>query len=146
MSDGLSSTLVFKPYDKHDSDVISCWASNVVGRMKEPCLFTFISANPPSQVTDCVSLNQTTSSLTIDCVAGYDGGLPQTFNLELYNNNNELIMNDTNHNKPVFVLQDLGSGNNYIAIVYSSNEKGRSQKFQIKLQTLKLLNKKFSNN
>jgi hypothetical protein len=145
VTDGLSSTLIFKPYAKHENDVISCWATNLVGRMKEPCLFSFISANAPSQVSDCKSINQTTSSLAIYCAAGYDGGLAQTFYLELYNDNQELIMNETNTEKPVFVLKDLSSGNNYNAIIYSTNEKGKSDNFKIKLQTLKLLNKKFSN-
>jgi hypothetical protein len=144
ISDGLTSTLSFKPFARRDIDSIWCWASNSVGKMKKPCSFSLLSTGPPSAVNDCVIINQTSSSVIIDCNAGYDGGIDQTFHLELYANNRQLIMNKTNGEKPSFILQDLESGYSYFAVIYSSNPKGNSESFQLKFQTLKLLNKKFS--
>ena len=147
MSNELSSILTMKPSIKKDVEVIQCWASNVVGHNRLPCLFIFIPPTRPQPVTDCKILNLTTSDLAIECTAGSDGGLTQNFNLQVFNNiNNELILNETNEEKPVFNVMGLTSQSTYTALVYAVNDLGKSQSNELKLQTLKLLNKKLSNN
>lgn len=43
------------------------------------CLFLGL----PSTVKNCTINNQTQHSVEVQCIAGYDGGLPQVFVLEL---------------------------------------------------------------
>lgn len=38
----------------------------------------------PDALTNCTILNQTHNSFQIDCIEGFDGGLPQQFILEAY--------------------------------------------------------------
>lgn len=46
-------------------------------------LFHFFHAGLPAAVKNCTYSNQTQISVEIHCIAGYDGGLPQYFVLEL---------------------------------------------------------------
>lgn len=143
MSEGTSSTLILRSKAKHEYGSISCWAQNIVGKMKEPCKFSIIPAGPPEPVSGCLVTNQTASSAVIDCVAGYDGGLQQTFHLELFNDKRESLLNESQNEKPFFLLNHLASGTNYYAIIYSTNAKGKSNYFEVKMQTRALLNRKF---
>ena len=44
----------------------------------------FILIGPPDSVTECKVTNKTFSSLFVACKAGYDGGIPQTFVIEVH--------------------------------------------------------------
>ena len=88
----------------------------------------------PSSVQNCTLANQTETSVEVKCVAGYDGGLPQKFELEVYNGNLDSSLssrpldNITNDVEPVFKLDNLkDSGAGFHVAVYAVNEKGRSQ-------------------
>lgn len=53
-----------------DFGTILCWASNVVGQQKEPCVFHLIAAGKPDMPYNCTLVNQTSESLEIDCNEG----------------------------------------------------------------------------
>lgn len=85
---------------------------------------------------NCSVSNQTSHAVEIQCVAGFDGGLPQVFVLELVSaRSGKLRFNMTNAEEPVFVIESI---ENYLAydqspddyalkvVVFAVNQKGRS--------------------
>lgn len=53
-----------------DFGTIMCWADNVVGQQKEPCVFHLIAAGKPDMPYNCTLVNQTSESLEVDCNEG----------------------------------------------------------------------------
>lgn len=92
---------------------------------------------PPEPVQNCSITNQTSSVLMLICDAGDDGGLPQTFHLEVYSMTAEqLISNITVADIPVFLAERLSSSSSYILVLYASNAKGRSTSVALTARTL----------
>lgn len=92
---------------------------------------------PPEPIQNCSITNQTSATLMLSCDAGDDGGLPQTFHLEVYSMTAEqLIINLTTSDSPVFVAERLSSSSSYILVLYSSNLKGRSTSVALTARTL----------
>ncbi|KAG1671862.1 B-cell receptor CD22 [Nymphon striatum] len=95
------------------------------------------SIGPPHTPTNCTISNRTSSTLTIECVAGYNGGLNQTFFMEVFEDfRNRILFNATSEDKPKFVASGLPSGTLFTLTVYSSNVKGQSDRFVINSRTL----------
>lgn len=65
-----ASTLTYTPVKEMDFGTIMCWADNVVGQQKEPCIFHLIAAGKPDQPYNCTLINQTSESLEVDCNEG----------------------------------------------------------------------------
>ncbi|XP_017792117.1 PREDICTED: uncharacterized protein LOC108574110 [Habropoda laboriosa] len=78
-NEGTSSRLNYTPSSDMDYGTLGCWASNIVGPSKQPCLYQVIAAGRPYPLQNCTAYNQTGSLIRISCVEGYDGGLPQKF-------------------------------------------------------------------
>uniref|UniRef100_A0A182LZZ5 Uncharacterized protein n=1 Tax=Anopheles culicifacies TaxID=139723 RepID=A0A182LZZ5_9DIPT len=57
-------------YVELDYGTIMCWADNVVGQQKEPCVFHLIAAGKPEMPYNCSLVNQTSESLEVDCAEG----------------------------------------------------------------------------
>jgi len=90
----------------------------------------------PEPVTKCTSSNHGFTSFLIKCTPGYDGGLQQSFALELYDNKDEkLVLNLTNSDVSSFDLSSLQPGTVYDIKVFSVNVKGRSEPFFYSTQT-----------
>ena len=66
-----------------DYGSLMCWATNAVGRQEKPCVYHLIPAGRPEPVSNCTVLNQTYSTLHVACKAGFDGGLPQSFSMQV---------------------------------------------------------------
>ncbi len=62
----------------------------------------------PSPLADCRLLNQTLPSIKIGCQEGFDGGLPQTFQLEVYENDE--LKTKVSNSKPIFEIAHVTSG------------------------------------
>jgi len=115
--------------------------------------YGFCTAETPQPPEDCVLRNRSNGGLEVQCVAGYDGDLPQHFMLEVSESpvypdttpptqkyGNQVTMNDqgTRHSvpgpplyrvfgaEPVFALNTLEPGRDYELAVYAVNAKGRS--------------------
>ncbi|CRL01064.1 CLUMA_CG014257, isoform A [Clunio marinus] len=130
-----SSILRYTPIMDQDYGTLTCSGQNEVGEQSIPCIFQVILAGLPSPVRNCSINNQTQHSLDIQCLPGYDGGLPQIFLLELIAvRSGKLRLNLTNVDEPYFVIDALESYTSYDtygdeslrAVVYSVNQKGRS--------------------
>lgn len=59
-----------KKTQEMDFGTIMCWADNVVGQQKEPCVFHLIAAGKPDSPYNCSLVNQTSDSLEVDCTEG----------------------------------------------------------------------------
>uniref|UniRef100_A0A182XVB0 Ig-like domain-containing protein n=1 Tax=Anopheles stephensi TaxID=30069 RepID=A0A182XVB0_ANOST len=65
-----ASSLTYTPVKELDYGTIMCWADNVVGQQKEPCVFHLIAAGKPEMPYNCSLVNQTSESLEVDCAEG----------------------------------------------------------------------------
>uniref|UniRef100_A0A182JJ81 Uncharacterized protein n=1 Tax=Anopheles atroparvus TaxID=41427 RepID=A0A182JJ81_ANOAO len=71
-----ASSLTYTPVKELDYGTIMCWADNVVGQQKEPCVFHLIAAGKPEMPYNCSLVNQTSESLEVDCAEGVQRGGP----------------------------------------------------------------------
>ncbi|GFU82553.1 lachesin [Trichonephila clavipes] len=96
-----------------------------------------METGPPEPIQNCSITNQTSTILMLACDAGDDGGLPQTFHMEVYSMMAEqLIMNLTTTDSPVFIAEKLSSSSSYLLVLYASNPKGRSMSVALTARTL----------
>lgn len=102
-----------------------CWAQNLAGEQRQPCIFQVVPADKPEPVNNCSSGNITTDTVEINCTAGYDGGLLQQFLIEVANSQGQVVTNRTSH-VASFRVRDLKMGRNYEITVWAFNSKGRS--------------------
>lgn len=81
----------------------------------------------PFPVKNCTLSNQTSSSVEVSCLPGFDGGLPQLFLLELYSSNSAVPRyNITSSTEPYFFLDNLEPDVTFRIVVFAANAKGRS--------------------
>ncbi|XP_058447205.1 CD166 antigen-like [Malaya genurostris] len=146
VKNGSLSLLSYTPVSDQDYGTLTCWGQNEVGLQQWPCFFQVVLAGLPSTVKNCTINNQTHNSVEVQCIAGYDGGLPQIFMLELVSSRTgRLRYNVTNPDEPYFVIEsmeslihynslydDLGDDNAIKAVIYAVNQKGRSQGVVVK--------------
>ncbi|XP_024935855.1 nephrin isoform X1 [Cephus cinctus] len=78
-SDGTVSRLNYTPATDMDYGTLGCWASNIVGHSKLPCLYQVVAAGRPFPLQNCTAVNQSGAWIRISCIEGFDGGLPQKF-------------------------------------------------------------------
>ena len=111
---GSVSTLHYSIRSDHHFGHLYCWATNSQGVNTEPCVFNIIPARPPTQPNLCKLVNQTTDLLHVECEAGFDGGLDQTFNLQVIDVASGVVLtNVSNSVKPFFSITGLHDCVNY---------------------------------
>lgn len=72
----------------------------------------------------------------IRCQEGYDGGLQQSFLLEIYDAEKLSMLNNLSNSSPVFSVYDLTPGTRFIIEIYAFNSKGRSEPKILRTSTL----------
>ncbi|XP_050691431.1 nephrin-like [Eriocheir sinensis] len=132
-----SSTVSYTPTSELDYGTLLCWGTNVVGQQRRPCVFHVFPAGRPDPVHNCSSFNLSVSVVHVRCVAGFDGGLPQTFTLELREQHTDTLIANTSNVVPFLSVDDLPPGLAFRGRVYSANAKGRSEVLPIQVYTLK---------
>lgn len=133
-----------------DFGSILCWASNEIGRQDDPCIFHLLPAGKPEPVTNCTVLSSSYSTMHITCLPGFNGGLKQTFALEIRetdspskrriimtNNFSTMVGNITGRTRPDFMLTGLMPDTGYMISVLAVNSKGRSDPMVIQAYTQK---------
>ncbi|XP_066995324.2 neural cell adhesion molecule 2 [Anabrus simplex] len=138
-STGEVSRLNYTPMSDMDYGTLACWGSNAVGHQKSPCVFQVVAAGRPFPLANCSVVNQTSDSLHVECLESFDGGLPQSFLMEVL----ELPGRRPRYNvtvaraPPVFDLYGLEAGTSYQVNLYAVNAKGRSEPYVIEPVTFK---------
>lgn len=64
-SSNTQSVVEYVPHTEMDYGSLLCWATNSVGRQRDPCIFHLVPAGVPDALKRCIIGNQTTSSLHV---------------------------------------------------------------------------------
>ncbi|KAK3874184.1 hypothetical protein Pcinc_020855 [Petrolisthes cinctipes] len=138
-NDGVSSSVLVTPHTPEEYGRFLCLATNSVGRQEAACVVNLVPAGPPDTPTNC-SVTQgkpkehlDTASLSITCLEGFDGGLPQQFQLEA-RQDGELVSNITSE-FPEWVVSGLRAGVRVILKVTAHNARGRSEPLNLEEHT-----------
>ncbi|UYV64650.1 hypothetical protein LAZ67_3001497 [Cordylochernes scorpioides] len=91
---------------------------------------------PPESPTNCTVQNETESSIAIECEPGYNGGLSQTFLLEVAYGG-EVRMNLTARGTPSFLVSGLPAGARIAVTLRAFNAKGSSPPTILHASTLR---------
>ncbi|CAO1433884.1 unnamed protein product [Diamesa serratosioi] len=123
------SRLNYTPTSDLDYGTISCWGRNAIGVQKSPCVFQIVAAGRPFPLQNCTVTNQSIDTIHVECLDGFDGGLPQMFLLEMVEIPTlKLVRNLTLYKPPVsFFLDNLETSTSYRLIMFAANAKGRSE-------------------
>ncbi|XP_023164952.2 nephrin isoform X5 [Drosophila hydei] len=127
----------YTPMVENDYGTLLCWASNEIGDQSEPCVYTIAPAGEPDPLLNCTLLNQTSSGFQIECIEGFDGGLPQDFIMEVYMNGTTRYPKIYKSKKPYFEVSGLQPGMGYNVFLIAHNSKGRSNATILQVYTLK---------
>lgn len=122
-----------------DYGVLMCWARNVMGEQRHPCVFHVLPAGKPDPVADCKSINISSDSVQLSCRPGYDGGLPQHFLVEVMDlktgrrifNRTEKSLSGPNG----LSVRNLEPQKTYELTFWAVNSKGRSDPATIYVET-----------
>lgn len=95
----------------------------------------------PEAPYNCTLTNQTTDSLSVECTAGFDGGQPQYFLLEVYDQHTGVLQANKSKDNAAFTVQDLEPGKVLNMILYAVNARGRSDPTLLEGFTLKVAEK-----
>ncbi|RZF47471.1 hypothetical protein LSTR_LSTR007398, partial [Laodelphax striatellus] len=135
---GTTSVVSYTPMTELDYGTLLCWASNGIGHQRQPCVFHIIAAGRPDQVQNCSVSNTSTTSFYIRCAEGFNGGLPQSFWMEVREAESQLLRANMSSPVPRFSVAGLEPGGRYQACVYSINGKGRSEPVPVSAVTMRL--------
>lgn len=125
---GNTSTLRYTPTTDLDFGTVLCSATNSVGRQETPCLYKLVAAGNPTALQNCSVVNQSSDTLLVECLEGFDGGLPQVFYMEVLELPSLMVRaNVSSNHTPTFEVHDLDSRSSYTLILYAANAKGRSE-------------------
>ncbi|XP_045133861.1 nephrin-like isoform X2 [Portunus trituberculatus] len=138
----LVSVASYAPKSHLDYGTLLCWAFNSIGEQAVPCAFAIIPAGHPDPPKNCSIANQTTETIEVECVAGFDGGLPQTFYMEVYDSSTGALHRNMSSREPLFLLTALRPGLAFLMVTYAANAKGRSDKAELETFTLKVAEKR----
>ena len=111
----------------------------ILGRQSQPCIFHLLPAGKPEPVTNCTVVSSSYSTMRISCHPGFNGGLKQSFTLEIFETDSirkkGLVANMTGQIKPDFILTDLIPDTGYMISVYAFNNKGKSDRMVLQAYT-----------
>ncbi|XP_064103474.1 nephrin-like, partial [Macrobrachium nipponense] len=135
--EGLTSTLTVVPGRREDYGRLLCRATNNVGRQKEACVVNLVPAGPPDTPTNCsattVNPDGMKPALVVSCLEGFDGGLPQNFLLEAWQDG--LVIANISSEYPEWVVSTVEAGKRVILNIVGHNIRGRSDPVTMKIQT-----------
>lgn len=77
----------------------------------------------------------------MECTAGFDGGQPQHFFLEVFDQETGFLQANVTRNNPQFTVQGLEPGKVLNMMLFAVNSKGRSEPILLEGFTLKVAEK-----
>ncbi|XP_066989700.1 uncharacterized protein [Macrobrachium rosenbergii] len=154
---GLNSSVLVTPLRQEDYGRFMCRATNAVGTQRKPCVINLVPAGPPDAPNNCTAepivpdfkgvtlregMHETTSSadeeprdaaLAISCMAGFDGGLPQYFLLEAWQD--EVLVANISSEVPIWFVSELKAGMGVTLKISAHNPRGRSAVIRTEVRT-----------
>ncbi|XP_055701884.1 nephrin-like isoform X1 [Phlebotomus papatasi] len=125
--DRAKSIMHYTPMTEQDYGTLLCWGSNELGFQLEPCIFTINPAGKPDPLSNCTVFNQTVDTLQLECIEGYNGGLPQEFIVRVYAARSTQVIASQTSKSPFFELKGLDPEVGYDVHLAAMNEKGMSE-------------------
>ncbi|XP_017092267.2 nephrin [Drosophila bipectinata] len=144
MRSGTTSIVTYTPITELDYGTLLCLSSNKIGKQRIPCVFHIIAAGRPEKVHNCTVTNISMTSLTVTCSDGFNGGLPQNFNMELQDSYTQEIKANITSTTPRFAVANLSPGGIYRIYIYAFNTKGRSEPAVINAAMLRMPEKQLT--
>lgn len=141
---GTMSVVSYTPKTEMDYGTLLCWAKNSIGDQKVPCVFHIIAAGRPDPVHNCTKANMSMTSFSIKCGEGFNGGMPQSFSLEILESITQNLRVNLTSSLPKFNVMGLEPGVQYKALIYAFNQKGKSDPVVLPVLTLRLPEKQFT--
>ncbi|XP_050731613.1 nephrin-like isoform X2 [Eriocheir sinensis] len=138
-SAGLTSSVEVTPLTERDYGELLCRAKNTVGRQKEPCIVSLVPAGPPDPPHNCTTAlpeplhSPSKQSLVVTCFEGFDGGLPQEFMLEAWQNSH--IVANFSSDFPEWAVSGLKSALDTTLLIVAVNARGRSETLRLEVPT-----------
>ncbi|CAB3374611.1 Hypothetical predicted protein [Cloeon dipterum] len=120
------NSLVLQGVTRFNAGYYTCIASNSEGKGSSNPVELRVMCRP-FPLTNCSISNQTVDTLTVDCVEGFDGGLPQYFHVEVLEMPERRLRHNSTSRNPSFTLHNLEPGLNFMLQMYAANAKGRSE-------------------
>ncbi|KAG8320552.1 hypothetical protein J6590_066014 [Homalodisca vitripennis] len=136
-SERTRSIASYTPRTEVEYGTLLCWGRNELGHQKQPCVYHVIPAGRPDPLENCTILNQTADSLYVECDEGFDGGLPQEFQMEVYDSQSHALVSNVSSKLCWFLATGLPSGVGFDIVLYSFNSKGHSESSHLVAHTLK---------
>ncbi|KAF2364547.1 CD80-like immunoglobulin C2-set, partial [Trinorchestia longiramus] len=126
---GRISVLAYTPHTPLDYGALLCWAENSVGLQKHACVYQVVPAAVPEQVHNCSAWHNSSASgqVVLRCWPGWDGGLQQTFSLEVHDVDKGIVASLENQRSPRFTVHGLKPGLEYLLRVTASNSQGSAE-------------------
>ncbi|CAG7819960.1 unnamed protein product [Allacma fusca] len=129
-SHGTVSLYNYTPTSELDYGTLACWGVNKIGKgEKGPCYFQIVSAGKPHPPKNCSTFNETVDSMSVSCVEGFNGGLPQHFLLEVVDFMAKKIKLNASSRIPLFSVENMEPGVEFRFLIFAINSKGRSEPF-----------------
>ncbi|XP_068204993.1 neural cell adhesion molecule 1-like isoform X2 [Palaemon carinicauda] len=136
---GTESRVNYTPMNELDYGTLLCWANNSIGVQQFPCVFQIVAAGKPDPPHNCRVFDVTISSLQVNCLPGNDGGLAQTFMLQVYKVGSTVPVEEVTHSFPSFSVRSLTPATSYRIALASLNDKGASEMIELDAYTLKVM-------
>ncbi|CAG0916163.1 unnamed protein product [Notodromas monacha] len=140
--DPFRSVVSYETQTEFDYGTLLCWATNAIANQQTPCVFHILQTGSPEPLINCNFVNQTPTSLKVECQEGFDGGLPQLFIMELYTSEEKTLATNLTNDKPAFTAKGLQDGISYTVVLYAANSKGRSVTTTLETRTPKIMDVK----
>ncbi|KAH9629640.1 hypothetical protein HF086_001612 [Spodoptera exigua] len=119
-----NQSLVLQKVTRHSSGRYACSALNAEGETVSNELLFRVKCKPHAP-RNCTLWNQTAESVEVSCVAGFDGGLPQRFLLEVYSDSAVPRVN-LSSDEPSWTVRGLEWDVRHRLVAVAFNSKGRS--------------------
>ncbi|CAG2114856.1 unnamed protein product, partial [Medioppia subpectinata] len=125
--DPTASVATYRPKTALNYAMMMCLAENRVGPQVEPCVYYLrIHNGPPESVRNCDITHTSAIVVSVECMAGNNGGLRADYHLEVYHSLTEQLVANYTALQPKFVVESLAADVSYNLVIYSSNDRGNS--------------------
>ncbi|ETN58361.1 sidestep protein [Anopheles darlingi] len=115
---------------------ITCTATNSYGQSGH-CAYHILVADVPDPIKSCTVSNVTAYTVHISCVAGKDGGIPQQFHIDVFEESKRKLLQSISYHSPEMLLKKLPSDTKFIIKITPYNLQGTAPtSYRVKAQTL----------
>uniref|UniRef100_A0A1S4GDZ3 Sidestep protein n=1 Tax=Anopheles gambiae TaxID=7165 RepID=A0A1S4GDZ3_ANOGA len=115
---------------------ITCTATNSYGQSGH-CAYHILVADVPDPIKSCTVSNVTAYTVHISCVAGKDGGIPQQFHIDVFEESKRKLLQSVSYQSPEMLLKKLPSDTKFIIKITPYNLQGTAPtSYRVKAQTL----------